>query len=160
MAGKSKAQAIASLDWTGVFLFATGLLLVLVALSVGGTIYAWDSAGFIAMFIVGVASLVGLGFWESFAAKNPFMPGRLFKGKTRTYTMVLIITFVSGMGLYAAAAFWTQLCRGMWGAGLIRTGVYSIPGGVGGVGKCKARKSLQRSQLILAKWAVSLPACS
>lgn len=39
--GKTKWQQVKSLDWIGVFLFATGLVLFLLGLSFGGTKYPW-----------------------------------------------------------------------------------------------------------------------
>ncbi|KAF1986553.1 MFS general substrate transporter, partial [Aulographum hederae CBS 113979] len=131
--GKSKIQAIKELDVVGVFLLNAGLLLILVGIALGGTTYPWNSAGFICLIAVGGACLIGLGVWEYKFAKHPFVPHDMFRGKARTFTLVLCITFVAGMGLYAAAAFWTQLCQNMWGAGVIKTGIYSIPSGVGGV---------------------------
>ena len=55
-------------------------------------------------------------------------------GNWRKYPMFLVITFVMGMALYAAAAFWTQQVQGMWTSDPIKIGVWSIPGGIGGAG--------------------------
>jgi hypothetical protein len=50
-------------------------------------------------------------------------------------TWVRALPQVAGMGLYAAAAFWAQLSRGIWEASPIKVGILSIPGGASGAGK-------------------------
>jgi hypothetical protein len=97
-------QALRDLDWMGVFLMNAGLVLFLVAIGLGGTTFPWKSAGFIAPFIVGVVLIAVFIFWEAKIASFPFLDHDLFKGKTRTFSMFLVVDFVAGMGLYAAAA--------------------------------------------------------
>ena len=45
---------------------------------------------------------------------------------------MLVVTFIGGMSLYTAMAFWTQQCQGMFGKKPIQIGVSAIPGGFGG----------------------------
>ena len=97
-------QALRDLDWTGVFLMNAGLVLFLVAIGLGGTTFPWKSAGFFAPFFVGIALIAFFIVWEAKIASFPFIDHDLFKGKTRTFSMFLVVDFVAGMGLYAAAA--------------------------------------------------------
>ena len=77
--------------------------------------------------IIGIVALLVFGGWEWKVAKNPFMAHELFAGKLRTFVMFLIVDFVAGMGLFAAAAFWAQMIRGVWQGDPIRVGILSLP---------------------------------
>jgi hypothetical protein len=134
MKGKSKRQAFKELDWSGVVLLNTGLLLLLVGVSVGGP-GKWTSVPVLAPLIIGITELVFFFIWERRIAANPFLARELFDGQFRRFVMFLIVDFVAGMGLYAAAAFWAQLVRGVWQGDPIEVGILSIPGGTGGA--CK-----------------------
>jgi hypothetical protein len=120
------------LDWTGVGFMAVGITLTLMGLAFGGTQFEWGSAGVIVPLVIGILSLFGLGVWEWKIARHPFFAHELFVGKARTFTLQLLLTFVGGMSLYTAAAFWTQQCQGMFTRDPIGIGVSAIPGGVGG----------------------------
>jgi hypothetical protein len=111
---------------------ALGITLTLCGLSLGGAQFPWTSATVLAPFIIGLLSLMFFGLWEAKLAVNPFFAHELFIGKTRTFTLQLLLTFVGGMSLYTAAAFWTQQAQGMFGKGPIQIGVSAIPGGFGG----------------------------
>ncbi|KAF1985327.1 MFS general substrate transporter [Aulographum hederae CBS 113979] len=130
--GKSRWRQLAELDWIGVFLMAAGLVLFLVGIGLGGTQFAWDSAGAVAPIVIGVLLILTFGLWEWKVAKNPFMAHELFVGRGRTFGLLLPITFVGGMSFYSAAAFWTQQVYGMFSTDPIRVGVLTIPGGFGG----------------------------
>jgi hypothetical protein len=135
LGNRTKMQAFRDLDWTGVGLMNTGIILILVAIGIGGTTVPWSSPGLIALIVISILSLVVFWLWEAKFAKNPFMARELFAGKARTFTAFLLIDFVAGMGLYAAAAFWAQLVRGLWQGDPIKVGILCIPGGIGGAGK-------------------------
>jgi hypothetical protein len=100
-----------NMDWSGVFLLNSGLLLLLVGISIGGE-HPWTSATVLMPLIIGIVEILAFGVWES-KANNPFMARSLFTKQQRKFVMFLIVDFVAGMGLYAAAAFWAQLVRGM-----------------------------------------------
>jgi hypothetical protein len=114
------------------FLLAVGVVLFLMGVAFGGADFPWRSPGTILPIVIGLCSLITLGFWEWKIAANPFFAHELFIGQSRTFPIFLIITFVGGMSLYSAAAFWTQQVQGMWFRDPIKIGLSSIPGGVGG----------------------------
>jgi hypothetical protein len=95
----------------------------------------WDRPSTLAPFIVGMVELLVFPIWESRFAKVPFMARELFQGQGRKFVMFLVVDFVAGMGLFAAAAFWAQLVRGVWQGSPIEVGMLSLPGGLGGAGK-------------------------
>lgn len=134
MRGKSKSRAFREIDWSGVFLLNTGLVLLLVGISIGGP-GKWTTVPVLLPLIIGIAELVFFFIWERKFAVNPFLAKELFAGQFRKFVMFLVVDFVAGMGLYAAAAFWAQLVRGVWQGDPIEVGILSIPGGSGGA--CK-----------------------
>jgi len=129
--GQTKTSQFLQLDWTGIGLLAAGLSTFLVGLGFGGITFPWRHAGTIAPMVLGGLTLVFMFIYEFKIAKNPFLAPHLFK-QGRSFTMVLFITFIAGMGLYAAAAFWTQQVHTMWEEDPVRIGVLTIPGGFGG----------------------------
>jgi hypothetical protein len=131
---KSRRKALQELDWTGVFLLNSGLLLVLVGISLGGT-RPWASSSVLSTLIIGIVELLFFFYWESIISSNPFLARELFTGQFRKFIMFLVVDFVAGMGLYAAAAFWAQLVRGVWQGDPIQVGILSLPGGLGGASK-------------------------
>lgn len=139
----------------GIVLLGLCICLILVPVSLGGTgNLPWDSVGVVGLFIAGGFVLLIFIIWEAKVAKNPFMAHELFVGKTRTFTTVLFIDFVAGMGLYASLIFWVSQAsaecylrdpsmsdsffflqaytvKGVWGGTPMEVGIYSIPGGFG-----------------------------
>lgn len=129
--GKTKRQQFFEIDWIGVGLWASGLSLFLIGVSFGGVSFPWGSATVIGLLVSGAVTLVALGIWEWKFAPNPFMDRALFS-RGRSFTLVLVIVFVGGMGLYAGSAFWPQQISYMYTDDPIRIGVLSIAGGGGG----------------------------
>ena len=126
--------ALLDLDWVGVALMAVGICRTktLMGLAFGGVQFEWGSAGVIAPLTLGNLPLAALGMWEWKLAAHPFFAHALFVGKARTFTLQLFLTFVGGMSLYTAAAFWTQQCQGMFTRDPIEIGLSAMPGGFGG----------------------------
>lgn len=69
---------LARVDWIGSFIFMGSATSFLIAISWGGTQFAWSSAQTLAPLIIGVAGLVGTAIWERYMAKEPFLPHSLF----------------------------------------------------------------------------------
>ncbi|KAK6223348.1 hypothetical protein LQW54_000465 [Pestalotiopsis sp. IQ-011] len=67
-------EKVKKTDFGGILLSLASALLILVPLSGGGISYAWDSATFIAMFIVGVLMWIAFVLYEWKWAKIPIMP--------------------------------------------------------------------------------------
>jgi MFS family permease len=106
--GKTKMQLVKELDFVGLFLFSMGCILFLLGVNWGGRQYPWASGRVIGTMVVGVLSLVSLGFWEAYATlAYPLMPPRLFK-KWRRFSMVLVVCFVGGMLYYAMNVLWPR----------------------------------------------------
>lgn len=92
---KPRTDTIASklkrVDWFGSGIFMASATAFLMAISWGGTQFAWDSAATLVPLILGAAGLIGAGFYETYVAKNPFMRHELFCS-------------VSGVAIYICSA--------------------------------------------------------
>lgn len=71
--GITLRQSIPKLDLIGNLLYASSLILLLIAISCGGVIFSWKSAVTIVLLILGIASFVIAYFWQSVGATEPFM---------------------------------------------------------------------------------------
>lgn len=112
----SKLQYIKNFDYVGFVLFVGGLLLFLMGLSWGGSLYPWNSAHVIAALTVGFLSLVALGFWEAFVdLKEPLLPKHIFKNLGFLASASLL-----GIGAgvyYAFAIVWPSMVGVLYGGG-------------------------------------------
>lgn len=79
---KSRTQMLKDVDWAGFVTFTGGLLLFLMGLSWGGTVYDWRSAHVLSTLVVGAVMLIAFALWECFMTlKEPIIPLTLFKQK-------------------------------------------------------------------------------
>lgn len=84
------ADKLARIDWIGGFLFMSSATSFLIAISWGGTQFAWNSVQTILPLILGVVGLAGTFVWEGYFAKEPFLRHRLFWGLSP------IVTYICG----------------------------------------------------------------
>lgn len=77
---RSRLQQFRDFDFTGCLLFTAGLLLFVMGLSWGGSLYAWNSGYVIGTIVAGGLSLVAFFCWEiCMPLKEPLVPMHLFK---------------------------------------------------------------------------------
>ena len=100
-------------------------------LSLGGSLYPWHSARVLVLLSMGVISTIALFAWEWRFARNPFFSRELFQGKNNRFGVLLILTLVGGMSLYASMAFWTQQAQGMFFSDPDKIGLSALPNGFG-----------------------------
>ena len=78
--GKTARQLLREFDWLGLFLFLAGCTLFIVGVSWGGSMSPWVSATVLVPIILGLLTLIGLGFYEAYyPLKAPLFPPRLFR---------------------------------------------------------------------------------
>lgn len=80
---------------------------------------------------MGVISIFTLLIWEWKFARNAFFSRELFYGKNNRFGILLILTLVGGMSLYASLAFWTQQAQGMFFSDPDHIGLSALPNGFG-----------------------------
>jgi MFS family permease len=87
----SKRSVIKSFDYVGSVLFTAGLVVFLIGLFWGGTVYPWNSAAVICSIILGFLCLVSFVFYEAYAPlKQPLVPIRLFKNTGYVASVLLL----------------------------------------------------------------------
>ena len=99
---KTLMEKIRLVDWTGGFLFTTGLTAFLVAITNGGHGQPWSSWRTILPLVLGIVLLIITTIHECFWAKNPFLQHSLFPhvSAVATYIVALISGMLLLMGSY------------------------------------------------------------
>ncbi|KAJ3212833.1 hypothetical protein HDU67_003574 [Dinochytrium kinnereticum] len=118
-------KSLLQIDWLGTFLLITTVILFLIPLQGGGSLYAWNSPTVISLFVVGFVFLVMFVWVEGWYAKNPVIPFSLFKN------MHVVATFATSMFVGMAffvlvfyAPLWFQV---VFGSSATQAGLQTIP---------------------------------
>lgn len=85
---ETMGKKLARVDWLGGFLFISSSTSVLIAISWGGSQFAWDSVQTIAPLVVGLVGLAASWAWEQYGAKEPFLKHSLFSTASAVATYV------------------------------------------------------------------------
>ena len=84
-------QQFKDFDFIGCILFTAGLLLFVMGLSWGGSLYAWKSSHVIATIVVGSLCLIAFFLWEIYMPlKEPLLPMHLFKNTAWVASCLLL----------------------------------------------------------------------
>ncbi|WP_320068187.1 MDR family MFS transporter [Micromonospora sp. RTGN7] len=113
-----------TIDWLGAGLLVVGVSCVLLALSWGGTSYAWGSPLIIGLFVVG-AVLAGLFLVQETRAGEPILPLRLFRN--RTFALANGAGFVLGLVMFGSIIFIPLYLQIVRGASPTRSGLLMLP---------------------------------
>jgi EmrB/QacA subfamily drug resistance transporter len=119
------------IDWVGAALLVSGVSSLLLALSWGGTEYAWGSAMIISLFAAAVALLALFLIVESRAAE-PIVPLRLFKG--RSFSLGTGATAVLGFAMFGSIIFVPLYLQIVKGATPTESGLLMLPMMIGIIG--------------------------
>ncbi|RAR00873.1 mfs general substrate transporter [Stemphylium lycopersici] len=123
--GKSAGQLLREFDWLGLFLFLAGCTLFIVGVSWGGSMAPWVSATVLAPIIIGLLTLIGLGFYEAhYALTGPLFPPRLFRA-LRHFTVPMLVMAIGGMQYYSNATLWPRLSQLIYAGDEISKGLYA-----------------------------------
>lgn len=94
---------IRQLDWVGYFMVASGVALLCVGLSYAQNPYPWVNAHVLAPFLVGVALIAALVWYEIKIKKDGLFHHDLFHD--RNFSIALICVYIEGHGAFAANYF-------------------------------------------------------
>ncbi|USP80017.1 hypothetical protein yc1106_07291 [Curvularia clavata] len=123
--GKSAGQLLREFDWLGLFLFLAGCTLFIVGVSWGGSMAPWTSATVLVPIIVGMLTLIGLGFYEAYYKLTaPLFPPRLFMA-LRHFTVPMLVMAIGGMQYYSNATLWPRLSQLIYAHDEISKGLYA-----------------------------------
>ena len=162
----SKMQFVKNFDYIGAALYTGGLLLFLMGLSWGGSLYPWKSAHVISAIVVGILCLVTLGFWESYGnLQEPLLPKDIMRNGG-----FIASAFLLGIGAgvyYAFAIVWPQMVAVLYSNGdPIHSGYLScivgiafITGQVSGGALCKVIGKVKYQIMVTLGIGGTLLAC-
>ncbi len=81
-------EKLARIDWIGGLIFISSATLFLVAISWGGTQFAWGSVQTIVPLVLGTVGLIGTWAWERYGTPEPFLRHSLFKNASSCATYI------------------------------------------------------------------------
>jgi hypothetical protein len=111
---QSVLKYVREFDYVGTVLYTGGLLILMMGLNWGGTVYAWSSAHVITTIVVGFVAMVVFVLWECFAKlKEPLVPMHYFKN--RGWNASVVLSGVGASVYYAFAIVWPSMVAIMYG---------------------------------------------
>ncbi|KAF2817035.1 trichothecene efflux pump [Mytilinidion resinicola] len=131
--GKTTIDQLKETDFIGTFLYIAGIVLFLWGISVGGSLYAWKSAGALAPLLIGFFLVVAMGFYEAYGRIHwPIFPPIIFRN-VRGVTVILAGVFIYGILFYGTAVIWPQQVVALYAKSNMQNGWYSTASGFGGL---------------------------
>lgn len=119
---KSTARPI--IDYLGIVFVSLGASGLTLALSWGGTQYAWGSATILGMFAGSVVALVVFAVVES-RAVDPILPLRLFR--KQVFSVSVTLAFIVGFAMLGAMTFLPTYLQYVNGISATGSGVRTLP---------------------------------
>jgi EmrB/QacA subfamily drug resistance transporter len=119
------------IDWWGALLLVSGVSSLLLALSWGGTEYAWGSPTIITLFVAAAVLTTAFLLIERRAAE-PILPLRLFRG--RSFALATAATAVVGFAMFGSIIFVPLYLQIVKGATPTESGLLMLPMMVGIIG--------------------------
>ncbi|RUS19133.1 major facilitator superfamily domain-containing protein [Endogone sp. FLAS-F59071] len=101
------------IDFLGTIIIICGTICLLLPVQWGGNQYAWNSAVVISLFVVSVVIIGVFSYVELYQAREPIIPGRLFK--LRTPMAVFVMNFFFGIAFFSVIYYsplYFQVVRG------------------------------------------------
>ncbi|OAG10688.1 MFS general substrate transporter [Paraphaeosphaeria sporulosa] len=125
------SKFLRTFDWGGLFLYTAGLVLFILGLSSGDTLYPWVDARVLAPLIIGVLCLIALFVYESYAKlSQPLIPMEFFRN--RGWVASMLSLSLGASVYYSQAIVWPQMTANVYAEGrLMWGGVVSSVVGIG-----------------------------
>ncbi|KAL2782720.1 hypothetical protein BJX66DRAFT_345584 [Aspergillus keveii] len=99
----SMIHELKSVDFIGIALLLSGVVLLVTALTWGGFSYPWRSAHVLSTLIIGSVLLVSFCFWETFGPPHGMIDNRFLE--TRNFLLLMGTVFVDGALLYGVSTY-------------------------------------------------------
>jgi EmrB/QacA subfamily drug resistance transporter len=112
------------IDYEGAVALAFGAGLITLALTWGGTQYAWGSAEVIGCFVAGFAAVVAFVVIERHAAE-PLIPLRLFRGSI--FNTSSSMAFLVGMAMFGALVYLPLFFQAVHEVSATQSGLWLLP---------------------------------
>ncbi|MDN5790600.1 MAG: MFS transporter [Micrococcales bacterium] len=114
----------ARIDWAGISLLTTTLILLLVPTSLGGTTWDWSSPQVFITYGLGIISLAGFIAVEH-RAEEPVIPLRLFRSSI--FTLSNIASFMVAVMMFGAMIYLPVYAQGVLGLSATDSGLILMP---------------------------------
>lgn len=121
---KHKTVGKVIFDIPGMVTMIIGVVSLLLALTYGGTDYAWDSWQIIVLFVVAAISIAAFLIIES-RAQEPILPLKFFKN--RVFSTINGIGFLMSVGMFGAIMFVPLFMQGIVGVSASASGTVMTP---------------------------------
>ncbi|RDW76097.1 hypothetical protein BP5796_06918 [Coleophoma crateriformis] len=118
----TNAEKLAKLDWIGYLLLTAGLVLFCMGLSWAQNPYAWTDAHVLAPFLIGVALIFALGYYEWKIKKDGMFHHGLFRNG-RNFPIALLCIFVEGLVFFTANNYFAFEAGVLFETDPVRTGL-------------------------------------
>ena len=113
-----------AIDYAGIIAFVSGVVCLLLGLSLGGGYYPWNSWQIIVLFTVFFVLTILFLFIES-RAREPLLSLELFRN--RTFIISNIIGILMGVGLFSCIMFLPLFLQAVLGLSATETGYLMLP---------------------------------
>ncbi len=120
----SPARREHQVDYTGVAALTLAVVPALLAMTWGGVEVAWNSPLIIGMFVF-AAVMVGIFIYVEKRSLEPIIPLLLFRN--RIVVVLLVVTFLSGIGMFSSFIFLPLYFQGVLGFSPVQGGSAMIP---------------------------------
>ncbi|KAF2646390.1 MFS general substrate transporter [Massarina eburnea CBS 473.64] len=108
-------------DYGGLLLYTAGLVLFILGLSSGGSLYPWTDAKVIAPIVVGFLCLIALFVYESYVdLKEPLIPLHFFRH--RGWVAAMMSLSIGASVYYSQAIIWPQMTTNVYARGRVEWG--------------------------------------
>lgn len=121
----SLAAKLRRVDWVGIVLFVGSVTGILIPVSWGGIMYAWDSWRTLVPLLISAAGLIVFVVYEEWVAPEPLIRTSVFKN--RTAAGAYLQAFLHGIILWGLLYFLPLYYETAKGFGPILTGVAMFP---------------------------------
>ncbi|WP_373692878.1 MDR family MFS transporter [Agromyces silvae] len=118
------AKRKVSIDYAGIVLISSGVALLLIWVSLGGSQFEWNSVESWLMAVGGVV-LLAIAVVVELKSKEPLIPLTLFKN--RTFTLSVLASISVGVAMFGTAVFLSQYMQLARGATPTESGLLTIP---------------------------------
>jgi hypothetical protein len=102
-------QKLTQLDLPGFGLLTAGLTLTLVALNLGGGLFAWTNARVLSLLIIGILTLLGFGTYQWKGTNTGILHHGLFQGGRdagRSFAILVVLMMIEGILLFSYVIFY------------------------------------------------------
>ncbi|KAJ5771540.1 hypothetical protein N7520_002069 [Penicillium odoratum] len=120
-----RREIFSQVDYLGTFLFVGSIASIIIALTWGGSAYAWSSAQVIATLVAGCVGLVSFAVYEWKFTSRGIFDHRMFE--TRNFPILLFVCIVDGMLLLGVNVLYAQQIAGLFTTDALHIAVVLTP---------------------------------